>query len=102
MLVIEISIIRVIRYRSGNSLGLSFGKGVPEMPIYEYHCSQCKHEFEKLVFNSSEKIVCPKCKSKKVGRMMSAFAFSSGGKFKSTASSSCGSCAATSCSTCNK
>jgi putative FmdB family regulatory protein len=77
-----------------------FGKGVPEMPIYEYHCGQCKHEFEKLVFNSSEKIVCPKCKSKKVGRMMSAFAFSSGGKFKSTASSSCGSCGATSCSTC--
>jgi len=73
---------------------------VLEMPIYEYHCGQCEHEFEKLVFNSSEKIVCPKCKSKKVGRMMSAFAFSSGGKFKSTASSSCGSCAATSCSTC--
>ncbi len=63
-----------------------FGKGVSEMPIYEYHCSQCEHEFEKLVFNSSEKIVCPKCKSKKVNRMMSAFAFSSGGKFKSTAS----------------
>lgn len=70
------------------------------MPIYEYHCNQCEHEFEKLVLNSSEKIACPKCKSKKVGRMMSAFAFSSGGKFKSTASSSCGGCAATSCSTC--
>jgi putative FmdB family regulatory protein len=68
--------------------------------LFEYHCSQCEHEFEKLVFNSSEKIACPECKSKKVTRMMSAFAFSSGGKFKSTASSSCGGCAATSCSTC--
>jgi hypothetical protein len=34
--------------------------------------------------------------------VMSAFAFSSGGKFKSTASSSCGTCSATSCSTCGK
>ena len=70
------------------------------MPIFEYHCSQCEHDFEKLVLRSSEKIACPKCSSKKVTRRMSAFAFSSGGKFKSTASSSCGSCAATSCSTC--
>jgi predicted nucleic acid-binding Zn ribbon protein len=61
------------------------------MPIYEYRCNQCQNEFEKLVF---------KCKSKKVNRVMSAFAFSSGGKFKSTASSSCGTCSATSCSTC--
>ena len=70
------------------------------MPIYEYRCNQCQKEFEKLVFNTSEKIACPKCKSKKVNRVMSAFAFSSGGKFKSTASSSCGTCSATSCSTC--
>lgn len=70
------------------------------MPIYEYQCEACENEFEKLVFNTSEKIVCPKCKSKKVHRMMSAFAFSVGGKFKSTANSSCTGCAATSCSTC--
>ena len=75
-------------------------EGVRKMPIFEYQCHQCGHEFEKLVFNTSEKIACPKCKSKKVRRMMSAFAFSSGGKFKSTASSSCGGCSATSCSTC--
>ncbi|MGZ3613432.1 MAG: FmdB family zinc ribbon protein [Thermodesulfobacteriota bacterium] len=72
------------------------------MPIYEYQCGQCQNEFEKLVLNTSEKISCPKCKSKKVRRVMSAFAFSVGGKFKSTASSSCGGCAATSCSTCSK
>jgi putative FmdB family regulatory protein len=71
------------------------------MPIYEYHCGQCENEFEKLVFNSSEKITCPQCKSRKVTRMMSAFAFSIGGKFKSTANSSCSSCASTSCSTCS-
>ena len=75
-------------------------KGVRKVPIYEYHCGQCRNEFEKLVLNTSEKIACPKCKSKKVHRVMSAFAFSVGGKFKSTASSSCGTCSATSCSTC--
>ncbi len=70
------------------------------MPIYEYQCEECENEFEKLVWNTSEKITCPKCKSKRVHRMMSAFAFSVGGKFKSTANSSCSGCAATSCSTC--
>lgn len=70
------------------------------MPIYEFHCHRCHHEFEKLVFRPSETIACPECKSKKVDRMMSAFAFSAGGKFKSTASSSCGSCSSHSCSTC--
>ena len=70
------------------------------MPIYEYHCNQCNQEFEKLVYNTSEKITCPKCKGKKIQRIMSAFAFSSGGKLKSTASSSCGTCSSSSCSTC--
>ncbi len=70
------------------------------MPIYEYQCGHCDHEFEKLVLSSSEKVSCPKCKSKKVSRVMSTFAFSSGGKFKSTASSSCSGCSAPSCSTC--
>jgi putative FmdB family regulatory protein len=81
---------------------MMYPKGVGEMPIFEYCCDQCQNEFEKLVLNTSEKIACPKCKSKKVHRMMSAFAFSSGGKFKSTASSSCSGCAATTCSTCGK
>ncbi len=70
------------------------------MPIYEYQCGKCDHEFEKLILSSSETISCPKCKSKKVSRVMSTFAFSCNGNFKSTASSSCGGCAATSCSTC--
>jgi putative FmdB family regulatory protein len=70
------------------------------MPIYEYQCKKCENEFEKLVFNSSEKICCPKCKSSRVTRVMSAFAFSVGGKFKSTATSSCGSCSSSNCSSC--
>jgi len=35
------------------------------MPIFEYQCGQCENDFEKLVLNTSEKIACPKCKSKR-------------------------------------
>ena len=71
------------------------------MPIYEYNCAKCDHQFEKLVFNSAETIECPKCKSKKVSRIMSAFAFSINGTFKSTAgASACGSCSSNNCSSC--
>ena len=71
------------------------------MPIYEFHCGKCDHEFEKLIFNSAQKVSCPQCQSTKVKRMMSAFAFSVGGKFKSTASSSCGTCSSGTCSSCS-
>jgi putative FmdB family regulatory protein len=32
------------------------------MPIFEYVCQQCQHEFETLVFGS-DKAKCPKCHS---------------------------------------
>jgi putative FmdB family regulatory protein len=32
------------------------------MPVYEYACKKCGHEFEELVFGD-EKPVCPKCKA---------------------------------------
>jgi putative FmdB family regulatory protein len=31
------------------------------MPIYEYICKDCERAFEKLVFNTKEKISCPHC-----------------------------------------
>ena len=37
------------------------------MPIFEYVCKQCQHEFEALVFGQ-QKAECPKCKSKKLDR----------------------------------
>ncbi|MBN2282990.1 MAG: zinc ribbon domain-containing protein [Deltaproteobacteria bacterium] len=59
------------------------------MPIYEYRCKKCKHEFEELRFSGDRDsdVVCPKCGKKAAERMMSVF----GGK-----GGSCGSC--TSCS----
>lgn len=43
------------------------------MPIFEYQCSRCKAEFEKLVFRADEdEIQCPDCQSKEVVKKMSA------------------------------
>jgi len=71
------------------------------MPIYEFKCKKCGSEFEELVFGSAEGVACPKCESTEVERLMSAFAFKSGGKFTpSSGSSWCGSCHSSSCSSC--
>ena len=46
------------------------------MPIYEYACSACEHEFELLVRSSSSDRPpqCPQCDSEKVVRKLSVFA----------------------------
>jgi putative FmdB family regulatory protein len=68
-----------------------------DVPIYEYACSDCKENFEKLVksMSSDEKIACPKCGSKKTSRSLSVFAVGAeGAKSKSSAASApgCGRC----------
>ncbi len=40
------------------------------MPLYEYVCQECQHDFEALVFNS-EAVTCSKCESEKVERKLS-------------------------------
>ncbi|HUX07617.1 MAG TPA: zinc ribbon domain-containing protein [Acidobacteriota bacterium] len=71
------------------------------MPIYEYRCSNCGAEFEKLVFNSSAAPSCPKCKSDEVKKRPSVFGFSSGGKMVSSSSNQgCTGCTSQNCSTC--
>lgn len=80
------------------------------MPIYEYKCNKCTNQFEMLTIGMSEKVVavCPKCKSRKTSRMMSAFSrgkyasLSSGGSGSAGAGSSsgCSSCSSSNCSSC--
>lgn len=42
------------------------------MPIYEYECRTCHHNFEKLMFlGDEEKVTCPKCKGEDVKKLMS-------------------------------
>jgi putative FmdB family regulatory protein len=64
------------------------------MPIFEYICQECRHEFEALVFGR-DKAKCPKCESKKLSPQLSVFAMSakastSMGDARPTGS--CGSC----------
>jgi putative FmdB family regulatory protein len=62
------------------------------MPIFEYACKECNHQFEALVFGKDE-AECPKCHSRRLEPQLSVFAVSA----KSSGTSSfpagpCGSC----------
>ena len=47
-----------------------------EMPIYEYHCNHCGHDFEELTFSTSGPAPdCPQCNHSDVVKLMSAGAF---------------------------
>ena len=62
------------------------------MPIFEYICKDCEHEFEALVYGS-EKAACPKCKSRQLAPQLSIFAVAAkGGTTSSRTSGGCGSC----------
>ncbi|MBA2849627.1 zinc ribbon domain-containing protein [Thermosulfuriphilus ammonigenes] len=43
------------------------------MPIYEFVCKKCGQIFERLVFSSQEKVLCPKCKAEEVQKLLSCF-----------------------------
>lgn len=46
------------------------------MPVYEYACQKCGHEFEEWQKISDPPVsVCPKCKAKKVERLISRTSF---------------------------
>lgn len=48
------------------------------MPIYEYACSSCGREFEKLV-RSDTVLACPDCGGDDLKKLLSTFAVSVGG-----------------------
>ncbi len=46
------------------------------MPTYVYHCQKCGNNFERtehVAEHESAKLRCPKCKSTKVGHVMTPF-----------------------------
>jgi putative FmdB family regulatory protein len=61
------------------------------MPIFEYICKECDHEFEALVYGN-EKASCPKCHSKKLAPQLSVFAVAAKGTSTPVASGACGTC----------
>ena len=60
------------------------------MPIFEYVCKECNHEFEAIVYGG-QKANCPKCHGKKLTTQLSVFAVPS--KRASSAGSEAGSVA---------
>ncbi len=42
------------------------------MPIYEYTCTKCPHDFELLIRSEKDIPTCPKCGNKKLEKLMSA------------------------------
>ena len=47
------------------------------MPLYEYSCPACGHQFEELVRAAdADKVACPKCKTRKTRRNLSTFGVS--------------------------
>jgi len=64
------------------------------MPIFEYICQKCNHQFEALIYGN-QKAECPKCHASKLAPQLSVFAVSA--KSSSSPSSPrpagpCGSC----------
>jgi putative FmdB family regulatory protein len=48
------------------------------MPLYEYRCEKCGHQFEQLVSRAA-RVACPKCRAATVEKLFSTFAVSTGG-----------------------
>jgi putative FmdB family regulatory protein len=58
------------------------------MPIYEYVCDDCQTRFEKIIFNKTQEIACPKCAGKKNSLQLSVFSASNGSSNGASAKSS--------------
>jgi putative FmdB family regulatory protein len=41
------------------------------MPLYDYACRKCDHEFEALVSSADEAVECPECQSRRIERLLS-------------------------------
>lgn len=61
------------------------------MPIYEYACNMCGHEFETLV-RSSTVPDCPSCRSTDLEKKLSVFATTGSTAEAPVAAGPCGSC----------
>lgn len=64
------------------------------MPIYEYQCRACEHEFEQLVKSSRGRaaVDCPECGSRQTERKLSVFAARQGTNASSSLPDPCARC----------
>ena len=65
------------------------------MPIFEYVCRRCQHQFEVIVRGADAPPECPACHSKKLEKQLSVFAAATAGRGAGTRElpmSACGTC----------
>jgi putative FmdB family regulatory protein len=62
------------------------------MPIYEYRCRDCGHQFEILqrLGEGAAGLACPRCEAAALDKQFSTFATASGGADFASAADSCG------------
>ena len=73
------------------------------MPIYEYRCKQCDHEFETLVMRKHETVQCPQCHGERLQKLISAHSVGSGAPDTACGSAPCSpepACGAGACPAC--
>lgn len=72
------------------------------MPLYEFSCARCGHDFEKIV-SGAPAVTCPNCGSNETRKKISACARrpakTSGGE---APVSGCGSCSGGNCASCHQ
>jgi len=61
------------------------------MPLFEYVCRDCQHQFETLV-TASRQPVCPVCESRELEKQLSVFAVTAKSSNSAPAFGPCGSC----------
>jgi putative FmdB family regulatory protein len=57
------------------------------MPLYEYKCVGCGHQFELLILRQSQRPACPACSSESVEQLVSSFAVNSDAKRETSTAS---------------
>lgn len=72
------------------------------MPIFEYICRGCGHDFEKIVRSSTRAVECVRCGATDLEKKVSLFAARVDGReVAGGAKKHCGTCSGGSCATCH-
>jgi putative FmdB family regulatory protein len=61
------------------------------MPLFEYRCTQCGHQFEELLLGTATP-ACPICQSQQLDKLLSTFAVSSGNSAPRDTVAPCATC----------
>ena len=61
------------------------------MPLFEYRCKECSHQFE-LIVQGSTIPSCPLCQTEQLEKQLSGFAVTGGSQRFEATSGGCGTC----------